>query len=163
MKKLLSGGSIPLLFATITLFYACKSKEVLTPNRPPNTFTVTPTLKSDGKTIVLNWNKAEDPEGDAITYAVVLKDTLVKNISDTTYTIANLDFNYNQTGKVIAKDAKGLTNEASFTATTKTVTFVNIPDAIFERYLVNSKIDKDGLINGRMNSDDARGITILFI
>ncbi len=120
-----------LLFAVITLFYACKTKEVVTPNRPPSAFTVTPTLKGDGKTITLNWTKAKDPDGDVITYTVVLKDTLVKNISDTTYTIANLDFNYSQAGKVIAKDAKGLKTEASFTATTKVQVFVNIPDANF--------------------------------
>lgn len=136
-------------------FYACKSKEVLTPNRPPNAFMVTPTLKSDGKTIVLNWDKAKDPDGDAITFTVVLKDTLVKNISDTTYTIANLDFNYNQTGKVIAKDTKGLTSEASFTAATKVQTFVNIPDAIFERVLIYLKIDRDG----KINVDEVKRIT----
>lgn len=148
-----------LYFLSLGLFlYSCKSKETFTPNRPPNAFTVSQTLKSDGKTIVLNWTKAKDPDGDVVTYAVVLKDSLVKNISDTTYTIASLDFNYSQAGKVIAKDAKGLTSEASFTAATKTVTFVNIPDAIFEKYLVDSKIDKDGLVNGRMNADDAKGV-----
>ena len=38
-------------------------------------------------------------------------------------------------------------------------TFVDIPDAIFEEYLVVRKIDKDGLVNGRMNIDDAKGVT----
>lgn len=149
-----------LYFLSLGVFlYSCKSKETVMPNRPPSAFTVTQTLKSDGKTIVLNWTKAKDPDGDAVTYAVVLKDTLVKNISDTTYTIASLDFNYNQAGKVIAKDAKGLMSEASFTATTKVVTFVSIPDANFEKYLVDSKIDKDGLVNGGINIDDSKGVT----
>jgi hypothetical protein len=153
-----------LYFLILGIFlYACKSKEVLTTNRPPNAFTVTPTLKSDGKTIVLNWTKAKDPDGDAVTYTVVLKDTLAKNISDTTYTIANLDFNYSQTGKIIAKDSKGLTSEASFTAVTKTIIFVSIPDANFEKYLVEQKIDKDGLVNGKMDVDDAKGVKILDI
>lgn len=154
MKKIL-------LFAGVTLLYACKTKEEVIPNRPPSTFTVTPTLKTDGKTITLNWTKAKDPDGDAVTYAVVLKDTLVKNVSDTTFTIANLDFNYSQAGKVIAKDAKGLISEANFTATTKEITFVNIPDANFEKYLVTNKIDKDGLVNSRMNIDDAKGVKVI--
>ncbi len=148
-----------LYFLSLGVFlHSCKSKETVTPNRPPSAFTVTPTLKSDGKTIVLNWTKAKDPDGDAVTYTVVLKDTLVKNISDTTYTIASLDFNYSQPGKVIAKDVKGLMSEASFTATTKAVTFVNIPDANFEKFLIYRKIDKDSIVNGRMNIDDAKGV-----
>lgn len=150
-----------LLFAVIILFNACKTKEVVTPNRPPSAFTVTQTLKSDGKTIVLNWTKAKDPDGDVVTYAVVLNDTLVKNISDTTYTIASLDFNYSQVGKVIAKDAKGLTTEVSFTAATIVGNFASISDANFEKCLIYYKIDKDGVVNGRMNIDDAKGVKVL--
>lgn len=151
-----------LYFLSLGVFlHSCKSKETVTPNRPPSTFTVTQTLKSDGKTIVLNWTKAKDPDGDTVTYAVFLKDTLVKNISDTTYTIASLDFNYSQAGKVIAKDVKGLASEASFTATTKTITFVSIPDANFEKYLVEQKIDTDGLINGKMNIDDSKSVSAI--
>ncbi len=146
------------LFAILSSFYACKSNEMLTPNRPPNSFSVTATLKSDGSTIVLNWTKATDPDADVVTYTVVLKDTLVKNISDTTFTIANLGFNYSQTGKIIAKDAKGLTTEASFIATTEFTNFVRIPDALFEKCLVNINIDKDGIVDGKMNRDDAKGI-----
>lgn len=147
-----------LLFAILVLLYACKSQEELIPNRPPNAFSVKTTLKDDGLTIVLNWTKATDPDSDFVTYSIILKDTLIKNINDTTFIISNLDSNYNQIGKIIAKDSKGLTTEASFTAITQNTRLVNIPDALFEKYLVDNKIDTDGLVNGKMNREDAKGI-----
>ena len=55
-------------------------------------FNVTPSLSTNGQDVILRWNKSKDPEGDVVTYAVVYKDTLVKNLSDTTYTIKNLPF-----------------------------------------------------------------------
>lgn len=152
MKKIFT------FFIAIILIYACTPKETPIPNRPPNAFTVTPTLKSDGKTVVLNWTKAQDPDGDVVTYSVVLKDTLSKGKTDTTFTITTLDFNSSKDGKVIAKDSKGATTEAIFTAKTKFPVYVNISDANFEKYLVTQKIDKDGLVNGRMDVDDTKGI-----
>ena len=38
-------------------------------------------------------------------------------------------------------------------------TFVNIPDANFEKYLIHEKIDKDGIANGKMAVVDAKGVT----
>ncbi len=157
MKKI-----YPFLIA-ISLIYACTPKETPIPNRPPNAFTVTSTLKSDGKTVVLNWTKAQDPDGDVITYSVVLKDTLSKGKTDTTFTITTLDFNASRDGKVIAKDPKGLTTEATFTAKTKFPIYQNIADANFEKFLVTQKIDKDGLVNGRMDIDDAKGVKELIM
>ncbi len=40
----------------------------------------------------------------------------------------------------------------------KRQSFINIPDANFEKYLIDNKIDKDGVVNGKMNVDDARGV-----
>ena len=42
-------------------------------------------------------------------------------------------------------------------------TFANIPDANFEKYLIDEKIDKDGVVNGRMNLDDAKGVTEIYV
>jgi hypothetical protein len=152
MKKIL------IFFIAISFIYACTPKETPIPNRPPYPFTVRQALKSDGKTIVLSWTKAKDPDGDVVTYSVVLKDTLSKGKTDTTYTITTLDFNASNDGKVIAKDSKGLTTEVTFTAKTKFPIYQNISDANFEKYLVIQKIDKDGLVNGRMDVDDAKGV-----
>jgi Leucine-rich repeat (LRR) protein len=152
MKKIL------VFFIAISFIYACTPKETPTPNRPPDAFRVSQTLKSDGKTIVLNWTKAKDPDGDVVTYSVILKDTLSKGKTDTTFTITTLDFNASNDGKIIAKDSKGLTTVALFTAKTKFPIYQNISDANFEKYLVTQKIDKDGLVNGRMDMDDAKGV-----
>ena len=157
MKKIFS------FLIAISLIYACTPKETPIPNRPPDAFRVSQTLKSDGKTVVLNWTKAQDPDGDVVTYSVVLKDTLSKGKTDTTFTITTLDFNTSRDGKVIAKDSKGLTTEATFTAKTKFPIYQNITDANFERFLVTQKIDKDGLVNGRMDVDDAKGVKELIL
>jgi Leucine-rich repeat (LRR) protein len=152
-----------IFFIIISFIYACTPQETPVANRPPYPFFVTQTLKSDGKTVVLKWTKAQDPDGDVVTYSVVLKDTLSKGKTDTTFTITTLDFNTSKDGKVIAKDSKGLTTEATFTAKTKFPIYQNILDANFEKYLVTQKIDKDGLVNGRIDIDDAKGIKELIM
>jgi hypothetical protein len=152
-----------IFFIVISFIYACTSQETPVANRQPYPFFVTQSLKSDGKTIVLKWTKAQDPDGDLVTYSVVLKDTLSKGKTDTTFTITTLDFNASNDGKVIAKDSKGLTTEATFTAKTKFPIYQNILDANFEKYLVTQKIDKDGFVNGRMDIDDAKGVKELIM
>jgi hypothetical protein len=157
MKKII------IFLTIISLIYSCTPTETPVANRPPYPFFVSQTLKSDGKTVVLNWTKAQDPDGDVITYTVVLKDTLSKGKTDTTFTITTLDFNASIDGKVIAKDPKGLITTATFTAKTKFPVYQNITDANFEKYLVTQKIDKDGLVNGRMDVDNAKGIKELIL
>ncbi|MFN8429744.1 MAG: hypothetical protein U0V04_07185 [Spirosomataceae bacterium] len=39
--------------------------------------------------------------------------------------------------------------------------YFSIPDRNFEQYLVEKKIDKDGIVNGKMAKEDTRGITEL--
>jgi hypothetical protein len=130
-------------------------------NTAPGQFTVKTRLGSDGKTVYLTWNKAIDPEGDKVTYTVFAKDTLAKNLVDTAYVINNLDYNSTITGKVIAKDPKGLSTESVFSATTATVVLIKIPDNNFEKALIDKKIDTDGQINGQMKQEDALKVTSL--
>jgi hypothetical protein len=85
------------------LVLACKDKEPI-PNRPPGDFKVNVTLEKDGKTVTLNWEKVVDPDGDSVTYAVILGDTLIKNITETTYKISSLDYDLRKEGEVIAID-----------------------------------------------------------
>lgn len=148
------------LLALLVFVYSCKTEpQTVVPNRPPNSFNIITTLKEDGKTVLLNWTKAKDPDGDMVSYSIILKDTLAKNIIDTTFTINNLDYNFKHGGKIIAKDSKGLQVESSFTAVTKIVDFVEILDPNFEKYLIDNKIDKDGIVNGKMDSRDGIGVS----
>jgi hypothetical protein len=71
-------------FFILSVCFSCKTKKDVKPNSPPSSFTVTATLADNGKDIILKWTKSKDPDGDAVTYAVVYKDTLAKNLSDTT-------------------------------------------------------------------------------
>ena len=126
----------------VSLFLSCKSKEdpAPIPNLPPLTFNVAASLSTNGQDVILRWNKSKDPEGDVVTYAVVYKDTLVKNLSDTTYTIKNLPFDTEIKGTVVAKDTKGNKTVSLFTIQTISE-YVTIPDENFEKYLITLKID----------------------
>ena len=141
-------------FAFVTIFVSlilsCKSKEETAPlrNLPPTAFNVIPSLSPSGQDVILHWDKSKDPEGDLITYSVVYKDTLIKNLSDTTYTIKNIPFDTEITGTVVAKDSKGNKTVSLFIV--KTVSeYVNIPDLNFEKYLIKNRIDdvQDGKVS----------------
>lgn len=134
------------------------------PNQAPEKFTVKePKLGINGLTIELNWTAARDPDGDSVRYTVILKDTLVKNLTNTTFTIHGLDYNYSGEGKILAIDAKGHVTQATFSVQTKTATLIEIPDAIYEEALVDNGIDKDGKVNGSMDIDNVKGIKRLSI
>ncbi|MFD1820432.1 hypothetical protein SAMN04515674_104219 [Pseudarcicella hirudinis] len=152
------------LFFSVSLWlcWACKSTaEEVGPNtnQPPAAFVIKASLSKDSTVINLAWTKAIDPDGDKVSYTVVSKDTLIKNLTDTTYNIRNVSFSIYYSGKVIATDAKGLSTEASFTIFKNAVS--KIKDANFEQILVDKKIDSDGLVNGQIMSADALLITAL--
>jgi hypothetical protein len=105
-------------FVCLFLLGCDKKKQEPTPNRPPAVFTVRTTLETNGTSLKILWTKAIDPDGDAVTYSIVTKDTLAKNLNDTTYIITNLDYDIKVEGKIIAKDSKGLKTEVGFSATT---------------------------------------------
>ena len=134
-------------FFILSICFSCKTKEVVKPNSPPSAFTVTATLADNGKDIVLKWTKSKDPDGDAVTYAVVYKDTLAKNLSDTTYVIKDIPYGTEVKGSVVANDLKGGKTATPFSNQTATL-FVKIPDINFEKALIRLKIDdvQDGQV-----------------
>ncbi|SOE21867.1 hypothetical protein SAMN06298216_2319 [Spirosomataceae bacterium TFI 002] len=139
------------------LLSSCKKEDPI-PNRAPADFIVQATLDADGTTVKLSWIKAVDPDGDAVSYTIILGDTLAKNLSDTTFIIADLGYDFTEEGKIIARDPAGLSTEVKFFVTTLENPFFEIPDPNFEKYLVDAKIDKDGIVNGKMAKVDANGL-----
>ncbi|QJD80057.1 hypothetical protein [Spirosoma rhododendri] len=88
------------------------------PNHPPASFAVKPTLAPNNTDVVLTWTRAKDPDGDPVTYAVVYKDTLVRNLTDTTYVIKNAGYEITATGSVVAYDSHRASTAASFSQVT---------------------------------------------
>lgn len=136
------------VFFILSACFSCKTKEVVKPNYPPSAFTVTATLADNGKDIILKWTKSKDPDGDAVTYSIVYKDTLAKNLSDTTYIIKDLPYDTEIKGSVLAKDTKGGSVNSSFSTKTNEDPYVKIPDINFEMKLLELGIDdkQDGLL-----------------
>ena len=119
----------------------CKHANDLDPNLPPMPFTVKYTLSANSTDVILIWNKAKDPNGDLVTYSVFYKDTLAKNLNDTTFTILNAGYNTTISGSIIAKDNHGASTSAVFTITVGSDPYVQIPDVNFEKALINLSID----------------------
>lgn len=135
------------LLLFLFLLNACREKKDPQPNLPPKTFNVSTQLS--GTDLILTWTKAEDPDGDAVSYSVVYGDTLVKGLSNTTYTIKNVPYNTEIKGSVVATDSKGLSTSVIFTIKTGDKPHILIPDSNFEQALIDLKIDdvKDGKVS----------------
>ncbi len=97
----------------IIISVSCKVNEPVV-NRPPGDFKVNVTLKKDGKSVSLNWENSLDPDGDEVTYTVIFGDTLIKNITETSFEIKDLDYELKKEGQVIAFDSKKLKTSVSF-------------------------------------------------
>lgn len=67
--------------------------------------------------LVLTWGKAKIPNGDSVTYTVVYKDTLAKNLIDTTFIISNVGDKTTVSGFVVAKTKRGLAASIPFNYT----------------------------------------------
>ena len=101
----------------VVAFAACKKNED-SANKPPQSFSVS-TSEVKPTSAQLNWTAAKDPENQAVTYSVELKGQVVATgLSVTNFKLENLTENTAYTGKVIAKDAGGLTTESSFSFST---------------------------------------------
>lgn len=105
-----------MLFMLLT-FAACKKSEDNS-NKPPQSFSVSAS-EVKPTSAQLNWTAAKDPENQTVTYSVELKGQVVAaDLSITNIKLENLTENTAYTGKVIAKDAAGLTTESSFSFST---------------------------------------------
>lgn len=116
----MSNHKIILPLITAVFLLGCKKEdEDPTPvNQAPDDFSVTVTLERN--TADLTWSAASDPDGDAVTYTVMLDDEeIADDITDTEYTIEDLQFSHKYSGKIIAADEQGETNEALFDFTTE--------------------------------------------
>ena len=147
-----------LLVLILTAFgYACSKKEDAKPNTPPSAFTVTG--KQTNSDLLLTWTKAKDPEGDLVSYTIIYKDTLAKNITDTSYIIKNVPYASTIAGSIIAKDAKGASTTEPFSVTTTENPYVLIPDLNFEKALIALKIDD--VQDGKLLRSKAEAVTEL--
>ncbi len=110
-----------LAFLAITLvFTSCKKDEEqpeTQANRAPGEFTVT--TAPDLNSVLISWTTATDPDGDVVSYMVVLsEDTLITEHSQTFYEVLDLEYDTDYAGSVVASDPDGLTRSASFMFTT---------------------------------------------
>jgi hypothetical protein len=156
-------NTLLITLASVFLLFACKDKEPI-PNRPPGEFTVKSTLGTDGKTVTLNWTKAKDPDGDAVTYTVVLgKDTLAKGLTDTLFVVQNLDFDFSGSGSVVAYDTKKVSITAGYSISTAVSPDISIVDEGFEKALILQGVDQDKVVNGKISQRDVKGVKIISV
>lgn len=157
------------LFIIITLssfIVGCKSNLEEVGNKPPEPFTVTAILEPNGKYIKASWIPTKDPEGDYIEYKIVGVDTITITSLDGIgglyfYTLKNIPFNYELNGKVIACDSKGACTTSNFTV--KTSSEVIFADTKFEKFLIDTKIDSDGILDGKISKTDAEKVKDLAV
>jgi hypothetical protein len=103
-----------LLGILILFLMACSSDEEDINNTPPGIFSAnTIETRFDGATI--EWTSANDPDGDDVTYAIILEDELIAIGGTTqTFTFTGLEPETSYTGYVEASDGRGGTTQAPF-------------------------------------------------
>lgn len=131
-------------------------------NQAPFDFDIEAIADNKGLGIQINWEETTDPDGDNVTYNVMLGTEIVsENVSTLSYSFTASAYNTLQTGSIIAKDGKGQEKMIPFSVNSSSL--VNIPDPNFEALLINANIDLDGQVNGQMNYERALEYTILDI
>lgn len=138
----------------ILTFFSCSKREPEKPNTPPQAFEVT--AKAEGTNVTLTWTEAVDPDGDAVTYAVVYGDTLAKGLTQRTFTIKDLPYETEISGTVVASDGRGGKTESGFRVITSENPYVLIPDVEFEKYLISKGYDT--FIDGKVDRKNVKNI-----
>ncbi|GAB3976324.1 hypothetical protein GCM10028806_35610 [Spirosoma terrae] len=143
MSKLFTIAFLLVLFVS-----ACSKNDDPQLNQPPAAFSVSVKQATGADDVVLSWTKAKDPDGDPVTYAVVWKDTLAKNLTDTTYTLKNVGYTATLSGTIVATDSKKATTTSVFSFTTGEYPYTPVPDVNFEKALIKLGIDdiQDGKV-----------------
>lgn len=85
-------------------------------NQSPGSFSAT--IDANKNVAQLNWTAAVDPDGDVITYSIMLGDSLIGSQTETTLNLTNLVFEKDYEGKIIADDGNAHQVETSFSFTT---------------------------------------------
>jgi hypothetical protein len=107
--------NVMMLFCAV-LFSGC-GDDPKPANRTPDPVTVTTSV--NGNSVEIQWTPANDPDGDAVTYDFVLDgNTVMEKLTETRYTLTDLNYETEYQGKIRAKDARGASSEASFSFTT---------------------------------------------
>lgn len=112
MKKALFVFLISIIF----VLSRCSDDDPKPVNKAPGAFQVTATVNANA--VEIEWTAATDPDGDPITYDVILNDTPSLQASTVTrHAVSDLAYETQYNGKVIAHDSKGATTEVAFTFT----------------------------------------------
>lgn len=90
--------------------------EVEPENQPPGEFTTS--VEVNKNMAQLNWTAPIDPDGDTITYSIMLGDSLVSTQTETGLDLSSLIFEKDYQGKIIADDGNGHQQETIFDFTT---------------------------------------------
>ena len=113
----------------LNVFQSCSKDDAPTPepiaqpepepepqNRAPSSFTID--MVNEKNSAQLSWSAAIDPEGDAVTYSIMLGDSLVRSQTETSIEFSKLLFEQEYQGKIIADDGNENQIEVAFNFTT---------------------------------------------
>lgn len=127
----MKNGTLFLLLVAFILTYSCGSDDDIPSNRPPNEFKLTKPEKNAIDIELspqLTWTRAIDPDGDPVTYDLLLDQgqqdpstVLASRLSSVNFNVSSpLESNMIYSWRVIASDGNGgATNSAIFSFTTK--------------------------------------------
>ena len=163
------GKLIVFILSIFTLFNCSKDENNAAPNQAPEAFTLI--AVTDGAIGVdvkptFSWNAAVDPEGDTITYELLMDansnptTSIANNISGTSFTLQDrLPLTVSRFWKVMATDNAGNTSMSNtFSFTTRNLSIPTTPvtaNAAFSERLAHASIVFDGkmwVIGGIDNS-----------
>lgn len=132
----------------------CKSDDTNDPvpeNQAPESFEVTPAVHAN--TVELSWSPANDPEGGEVKYTLFLDGVKMgEELQSTAFTLSDLSYEQEYSGKVVAEDSVGATAEQPFSFTTGFL-FLKSYEVGGEEYFL--EYDEDGILINVENTGSA--------